>query len=88
MAFKFSRTTAFKKDYKDLQEDVKKAVNKQIVQLMMDHTHPSLNLEKLVGFKNVYSARVNIHYRMSLLIENEEIVLRRVLNHEDLYRKP
>jgi mRNA-degrading endonuclease RelE of RelBE toxin-antitoxin system len=88
MQFKFSRTEKFKKDYQALQEEVKKAVNKQVIQLMMDHTHPSLNLEKLVGFTNVYSVRVNINYRISLSIEAEEIIFRRVLNHEDLYRRP
>lgn len=85
---KISRTDVFKKDYQELSNEVKKATNKQIVQLLMDHNHPSLNLEKLEGLKNVYSVRVNIHFRMSLSFNDDEIILRRVLNHDDLYRNP
>lgn len=85
---KLNRTDLFKKDYQSLSDEIKKSANKQIVQLLIDHTHPSLNLEKIVGYKNVYSVRVNIHFRMSLAFKDDEIVLRRVLNHEDLYRNP
>ena len=74
---KISRTDVFKK-----------AANKQIVQLLIDHLHPSLNLEKLGGFKSIYSIRVNINFRMSIFIEKDEIILRRILNHDDLYKNP
>jgi mRNA-degrading endonuclease RelE of RelBE toxin-antitoxin system len=85
---KISRTETFKKDYRELSNETKKAVDKQVVQLLMDHTYPSLNLEKLSGHKNIYSIRVNINFRISLSFDNETIILRRVLNHEDLYRNP
>lgn len=86
---KISRTEIFKKDYRELAQDVQKACNKQIVQLLMDYKHPSLNLERIQGFKDLYSVRVNIQYRMSLMIiAHEEIILRRVLNHDDLYKSP
>ncbi|MFN8670656.1 MAG: hypothetical protein U0457_01070 [Candidatus Sericytochromatia bacterium] len=85
---KISRTDVLKKDYRSLSDEIKKAVNNQIIQLLMDHKHPSLNLEKLSGYKNIYSIRVNINFRISLSIETEEFILRRVLNHDDLYRNP
>lgn len=85
---KISRTDVFKKDYRVLSDEHKKAVNKQVMQLLIDHKHPSLNLEKLSGFKNIYSIRVNINFRISLSIDNEEIILRRVLSHDDLYKNP
>jgi plasmid maintenance system killer protein len=85
---KISRTDAFKKDYQELSDNIKKSANKQIIQLLMDHNHPSLNLEKLHGLKNVYSIRVNIQYRISLSFNEEEVILRRVLNHDDLYKNP
>lgn len=86
---RISRTEIFKKDYRSLQEDVKKACNKQIVQLLIDYRHPSLNLERIQGFKDLYSVRVNIQYRMSLMIiQQEDIILRRVLNHDELYKSP
>jgi len=85
---KISRTESFKKDYRKLSEEIKKSANKQIVQLLIDHSHPSLNLEKLSGYGDLYSVRVNIQFRISLSIAAEEIILRRILSHDDLYRNP
>ena len=86
---KISRTENFKKDYNNLSQDVKKSTNKQIVQLLMDYRHPSLNLERILSFRDVYSVRVNIQYRMSLYFDGkDEMILRRVLNHDELYKNP
>lgn len=85
---KISRTDSFKKDYKKLSDELKKSANKQIVQLLIDHTHPSLNLEKLQGLDNIYSIRVNLNFRISLSIFGEELILRRILGHDDLYKNP
>lgn len=85
---KISRTDTFKKDYKKLSDQIKKSANKQIVQLLIDHTHPSLNLEKLQSLDNIYSIRVNLQFRISLSIFDEEVILRRILSHDDLYRNP
>lgn len=85
---KISRTDSFKKDYKKLADEIKKSANKQIIQLLIDHTHPSLNLEKLQGLDNIYSIRVNLNFRISLSIFGEELILRRILGHDDLYKNP
>ena len=84
-----SRLHLFVKDYRALPHNVRKAADKQIVQLLIDHTHPSLRLEGIVGHKGLFSVRVNRQYRMSLSFEpGGLIVLRRVLDHDDLYRSP
>lgn len=86
---KLSRTEAFKKDYMRLPPPAKKAAAKQITQLLIDHNHPSLRLEGIVGHRGLFSARVNRRYRMSLaFVGGDTIQLRRILDHDELYRSP
>jgi len=83
------RSEAFKRDYYKLPPEARKAADKQIARLLMDHTHPSLNLEGIVGRSGLFSARVNQRYRISLqFLPAGVILLRRVLDHDDLYRSP
>jgi len=82
-------TEAFKKDFQQLPDMVRKAAAKQITQLLLDHNHPSLRLEGIVGQKGLFSARVDRRYRISLSFPGEDVVLlRRILDHDDLYRSP
>ena len=84
-----ARTDIFKKDYQSLPHQIRKAADKQIVQILIDHTQPSLRLEGIAGHKGLFSVRVDQRYRMSLSFEEGGIiVLRRVLDHDDLYRTP
>ena len=86
---KIARTGKFKKDFLSLPDTARKAASKQIAQLLMDHNHPSLRLEGISGRKGIFSVRVDGRYRISLSFEDDEtILLRRVLDHDDLYRTP
>lgn len=86
---KLARTDNFSQDFVSFPDDARKAAAKQIAQLLIDHTHPSLQIEGIAGMKGVFSIRVNIRYRISLSFENDDtIVLRRVLDHDDLYKNP
>lgn len=86
---KIACTASFKKDYRRLPPAVRKAAGKQITQLLLDHTHPSLRIEGIVGRKGLFSVRVDRRYRMSLAFEGDDtVLLRRVLDHDDLYRDP
>ena len=86
---KIARTESFKKDFLDLPGDAKKAAAKQIAQLLIDHNHPSLRLEGIRGKKGLFSVRVNDRFRMSLEFDDSGgILLRRVLDHDDLYKMP
>lgn len=86
---KIARTQAFKKDYQKLPERARKAAAKQITQLLLDHTHPSLRIEGIAGHKGLFSARVDRRYRMSFcFLGDETLPLRRLLDHDDLYRSP
>lgn len=82
-------TPEFCEDYKRLPNEVRKAAAKQVAQLLIDHRHPSLRLEAITGHKGIFSVRVNDRYRMSLNFQEDgTILLRRVLDHDDLYDGP
>lgn len=85
---KIARTDSFKKDFQSLPDNAGKAAAKQITQLLIDHTHPSLRLEGIAGHKGLFSVRVDVRYRISLSFEEGLILLRRILDHDDLYRTP
>lgn len=86
---KIACTEVFKKDFQRLPDTARKAAAKQITQLLLDHTHPSLALEGIAGHKGLFSARVDRRYRFSLSFPGEDtLLLRRVLDHDDLYRTP
>ena len=86
---KVACTETFKRDFQKLSGNVRKAASKQITQLLIDHTHPSLRLEGIVGRKGLFSIRVDARYRISLsFIGEATILLRRILDHDDLYRSP
>ena len=86
---KLACTEVFKKDFRKLPDKARKAAAKQITQLLIDHTHPSLRLEGIIGHRGLFSARVDRRYRMSLTFgSGDTILLRRVLDHDDLYRSP
>lgn len=86
---KIACTETFKRDFERLPDAARKAAAKQIAQLLLDHNHPSLNLEGISGRKGLFSARVDRRYRMSLAFPGDDVLLlRRVLDHDDLYRSP
>ncbi len=86
---KIARTEHFKKDYQKLPNQARKAAAKQITQLLLDHAHPSLRIEGIAGHKGLFSARVDRRYRMSLSFLGEDtLLLRRVLDLDDLYGSP
>ena len=88
-SMKIGRTEILKKDYRALSATVRKATDKQIVQLLIDHSHPSLRLEGIAGHKGLFSVRINQRCRMSLSFEPGGVIrLRRILDHDDLYRTP
>lgn len=86
---KIECTEQFRKDFLKLTPQVRKTAAKQITQLLLDHTHPSLHIEGIEGRKGLYSARIDHNFRISLMFADKEtLLLRRILGHDDLYKKP
>jgi mRNA-degrading endonuclease RelE of RelBE toxin-antitoxin system len=86
---KIERTEVFKKDYRRLPAKTQKATAKQVTQILIDHTHPSLRIEGIAGKKGLFSVRVDSRYRISLAFtDRDTVLLRRILDRDDLYRNP
>lgn len=79
-------------------EIIRKKIAKTLVLLENNPLHPGLNLERIVNDPTAWSVRVDKRYRLSfdpykyLPSGNpdwsSEILLLRVLDHDDLYKMP
>jgi mRNA interferase RelE/StbE len=83
---KVSFTNPFKRDYKGLPEDIRDQIDKQVVQLIENPKHPSLNIKKVEGHKSIWEARITKGYRMTFQIDGDIYLLRRVGTHSVLKR--
>ncbi len=86
---KIECTEKFKKDFLKLPPNIRKTAAKQVTQLLIDHSNPSLHIEGIEGRKGVYSVRIDNRYRMSIqFADKSTLLLRRIQSHDDLYKKP
>jgi mRNA interferase RelE/StbE len=82
---KIRRTNSFLKDYRGLPAEMQTRVDKQLARLIENPRHPSLRLKKLKGTQ-IFEVRITRGYRLTLSLEEDVLVLRRVGSH-DLLRK-
>ncbi|OQY01316.1 MAG: hypothetical protein B6I26_04530 [Desulfobacteraceae bacterium 4572_130] len=80
-------TKKFKKDYKKLLQEIQKATNKQIIQLLENSRISCLNLKKMQGHPNIWEVRITKEYRATLQIENNLYVMRKIGTH-DILKNP
>jgi len=83
---KVSFTKPFKRDYKGLPQNIRDQIDKQIIQLVENPQHPSLNMKKMEGHKSIWEARITKGYRMTFQIDGDSCLLRRVGTHAVLKR--
>lgn len=83
------RTERFKKSVLELDEKTRVKLKKQLVLLMSDPRHPSLQIKKIKGTRSVFEVRVNYFYRFTFEYgANNEIILRVVGPHNSTIKKP
>ena len=80
---KFARTLNFVKKYKKLPLPIKKQIEKQILFLVKDFFHPSLNTKKKSGFPDWWEFRVSKGYRMTGKKIGDELILHTVGIHDE-----
>ncbi|PIR85948.1 hypothetical protein COU14_01550 [Candidatus Kaiserbacteria bacterium CG10_big_fil_rev_8_21_14_0_10_44_10] len=80
MEIKF--TNKAQKQYANLPHTIQKKVDKQIVFLLQDHRHPSLNAKKYsTATGDLWQARIDKSYRLYFFIENPHYIVVSVINH-------
>ena len=85
---RLTRLARFEKAFKRLDPGVQDAAKKALSDLLRDPIPPGRNLELVRGRKDVYSIRVNYHFRMSFQVQGDVAVMRRVAPHDELYSSP
>jgi len=64
-----------------LPKNIQDKTLKQFHFLITDYRHPSLKTSKMKG-REVFEARIDLHYRFSFTIENEQILVLTVGQHD------
>lgn len=84
---KVAFTKPFIRDYQDLPEHIQRQIDEQIERLLANPGHPSLRLKKMEGRQSVWEIRITGGYRLTLQIDGDTYLLRRVGTH-DILKKP
>ena len=94
MTVRHVKTRRFRKVFESLPSEVKDQARKAFELFCRDMSHPSLAIEKLVGYPEVWSGCISKKYRWTFQFKNdpetgERICVHRVIGkHEDVYRNP
>jgi mRNA-degrading endonuclease RelE of RelBE toxin-antitoxin system len=87
VAKKLRILATFKKDYKKLPPEIRDKVDKQLMFLMSNPDHPSLNLHPIRGTSGIWEGYIDYHYRFTFEVEGEYYMLRKVGPHS-IIRNP
>ncbi len=80
----------FKRDYKKLSPQLQEKVDKKLKQLLDTEQVNSLRFEKLQGYSDpdIFTIHVTGNYKISMEIEGNNAILRRVSTHNEIDRLP
>jgi mRNA-degrading endonuclease RelE of RelBE toxin-antitoxin system len=82
-------STRFSKSYAGLPEQIRKKVDRQILRLGENITHPSLQSKPIQGIEGVFDARVDQNYRMTYeRLPGDILLLRVVGKHDEALKNP
>lgn len=80
---KIIRLDRFKKAYKKLPSEIQKKVDKALTLLLSDPKYPSLRVRKMESDPSKWYLRIDLHYRMTFEIDEEDnSILRNVGGHD------
>ncbi|OGG03247.1 hypothetical protein A2W14_07025 [Candidatus Gottesmanbacteria bacterium RBG_16_37_8] len=74
-------TKQAEKLYKKLPPEIQRKADKQFLFLISNYLHPSLRSRKMSGL-NKFEARIDINYRFTFFIDDENIVILTVGPHD------
>ena len=85
---KITRTSRFKKAWKELNEGEKDLARKALRNLAVDLRYPALRVKKMQGVEHIWEARVSRSLRMTFEVEGDTIVLRNIGRHDETLERP
>ena len=80
-------TPSFRRDLENLPSQIQEQVQKKLLLLLDNLQHPSLDLKKMQGRGDIWRMKITAAYRLTLQIQEETCILRRVGPH-DILKKP
>jgi mRNA interferase RelE/StbE len=84
----FTYTERFKKSYKKLSTEERKALQKKLALVSTNPHHPSLRTKKIQGAEDIFECSVNMAIRMTWQYDGKSIVLRVVGDHDEVLKNP
>lgn len=88
----FVRTERFKKSFQSLPKDIQRKTVKALRLLAENTCYPSLGVKKVQGAPGIWEARIDLKYRMTFQLDEEEgktvCLLRNVDNHDECLKNP
>ncbi len=81
------RTARFKKDFKRLPREIQEKVPLTLDRFISHPRHPSLQMKKMEGVRDIWELRVTDNYRVTFHFVQEGVLLRRVGPH-NILRQP
>lgn len=76
-----------KKDYKSLPNEIQEQVDKALRLFAGNPRHPSLQVKKLKGARNIWEGRISLAYRFTFNWQSDVVTLRRVGTHDILKKE-
>jgi mRNA interferase RelE/StbE len=84
----FIYTDKFKRSYKQLSKEEKKALQKKLLLMDKNPQHPSLRTKKVQGTDNIFECGINMAVRMTRQYDGKSILLRIIGDHDEVLRNP
>ena len=81
-----ARTEHFKREFSRLPASLKNRAEKQLALLLHNPSHPSLRVEKMRGYPDIWVGRITEGYRFTFQIAGTRCLLRRIGTHDVLKR--
>lgn len=85
---KLDKLPRFKKAYKKLDPEIRKAADKAISDLLESEIPPGRKLKKHKANREIWTIRVNRDYRLSFELDGSIAILRNIAEHDQLYDAP
>lgn len=84
----FIETSHFKRAYRSLPKDAKDRVKETLRMLAVNIRHPSLQVKKLKGTKDIWEAAAGLDYRITFQFIKDYLILRNGSHHDPTLKNP
>jgi mRNA interferase RelE/StbE len=81
-------TRRFKKDYRKLPEEIRKAFDEKLSLFLSNINHPSLRVKRIQGTSDRWEGSVTMKYRFTFQFSNDDVIFRTIGTHDILNRNP